>query len=258
MIAEIAGKRAAQFGRAPVIGDIDVAIALLGYDGTASEAFVTARARARARGESRVPPPACARRRGARCAAAWSPARRRRPTSRRGGRRSRRRSRPRAERKHRRGERFARDRVHPLRRARGAAGVGPAPRRGQDRAERGRAPTRTRSTPGSRGTRGATPASPASRSPRSSAARAAGSSRTRSCVEEVARVCASSSLFTFISKLAMTPVLDHGSDVLEAEVRHAGRERRVPGVVLPLGGRRRQRRRGHAHPRRSATATTTC
>ena len=33
-------------------------------------------------------------------------------------------------------------------------------------------------------------------------------------VEEVARVCASSSLFTFISKLAMTPVLDHGSDDL--------------------------------------------
>jgi len=33
-------------------------------------------------------------------------------------------------------------------------------------------------------------------------------------VEEVARVCASSSLFTFISKLAMTPVLDHGSDEL--------------------------------------------
>ena len=34
-------------------------------------------------------------------------------------------------------------------------------------------------------------------------------------VEEVARVCASSALFTFISKLAMTPVLDHGSDLLK-------------------------------------------
>jgi alkylation response protein AidB-like acyl-CoA dehydrogenase len=34
-------------------------------------------------------------------------------------------------------------------------------------------------------------------------------------VEEVARVCASSSLFTFISKLAMTPVVDHGSEHLE-------------------------------------------
>jgi len=36
-------------------------------------------------------------------------------------------------------------------------------------------------------------------------------------VEEVARVCASSSLFTFISKLAMTPVLDHGSEALKQE-----------------------------------------
>jgi alkylation response protein AidB-like acyl-CoA dehydrogenase len=34
-------------------------------------------------------------------------------------------------------------------------------------------------------------------------------------VEEVARVCASSSLFTFISKLAMTPLLDHGSGQLK-------------------------------------------
>jgi alkylation response protein AidB-like acyl-CoA dehydrogenase len=34
------------------------------------------------------------------------------------------------------------------------------------------------------------------------------------CVEEVARVCASSSLFVIISKLAMTPLLDHGSDDL--------------------------------------------
>ena len=36
-------------------------------------------------------------------------------------------------------------------------------------------------------------------------------------VEEVARVCASSSLFTFISKLAMTPVLDHGSEALKQQ-----------------------------------------
>jgi len=34
-------------------------------------------------------------------------------------------------------------------------------------------------------------------------------------VEEVARVCASSSLFTFISKLAITPVLDYGSEALK-------------------------------------------
>jgi hypothetical protein len=43
VIAEVAGKRAAQFGRAPVIGDVDLAIAVLGYDGSASEAFVKAR-----------------------------------------------------------------------------------------------------------------------------------------------------------------------------------------------------------------------
>src|ERR1043166_760642 len=36
-------------------------------------------------------------------------------------------------------------------------------------------------------------------------------------VEEVARVCASSSLFTFISKLGMTALLDHGSDELKAK-----------------------------------------
>ena len=45
VIAEIAGKRAGAFGRAPVIGDIDVAVELLGYDGTADEAFVELRAR---------------------------------------------------------------------------------------------------------------------------------------------------------------------------------------------------------------------
>jgi hypothetical protein len=43
VVAEVAGKRSAQFGRAPVIGDIDAAIALLGYDGTASEDFVKVR-----------------------------------------------------------------------------------------------------------------------------------------------------------------------------------------------------------------------
>ena len=36
-------------------------------------------------------------------------------------------------------------------------------------------------------------------------------------VEEVARVCASSSLFTFISKLGMTALLDNGSDALKQQ-----------------------------------------
>ena len=43
VIAEVSGKRSAQFGRAPVIGDVDLVIALLGYDGSASEDFVKAR-----------------------------------------------------------------------------------------------------------------------------------------------------------------------------------------------------------------------
>jgi hypothetical protein len=45
VLAEIAGKRAGLFGRAPVIGDVDVAVELLGYDGTADESFVELRAR---------------------------------------------------------------------------------------------------------------------------------------------------------------------------------------------------------------------
>ena len=44
VVAEVAGKRAASFGRAPVIGDIDVALAILGYDGSASDDFARARA----------------------------------------------------------------------------------------------------------------------------------------------------------------------------------------------------------------------
>jgi hypothetical protein len=43
VVAEVAGKRAALFGRAPVIGDVELAIAVLGYDGSASEEFVKAR-----------------------------------------------------------------------------------------------------------------------------------------------------------------------------------------------------------------------
>jgi hypothetical protein len=45
VLAEIAGKRAALFGRAPVIGDIDIAVELLGYDGTADESFSDFRSR---------------------------------------------------------------------------------------------------------------------------------------------------------------------------------------------------------------------
>jgi hypothetical protein len=43
VVAEIAMKRASQFGRAPMKGDVDIAVALLGYDGTADVAFVALR-----------------------------------------------------------------------------------------------------------------------------------------------------------------------------------------------------------------------
>jgi hypothetical protein len=44
--AEIAMKRASAFGRAPVMADIEVALALLGYDGTGGDTFGAWRARA--------------------------------------------------------------------------------------------------------------------------------------------------------------------------------------------------------------------
>lgn len=46
VIAEIAMKRAALFGRAPVMADIEVARALLGYDGNVPEDFAEWRVRA--------------------------------------------------------------------------------------------------------------------------------------------------------------------------------------------------------------------
>jgi hypothetical protein len=46
VIAEVAMKRASEFGRAPVIGDVELAMALLGYDGSADDGFTQWRARA--------------------------------------------------------------------------------------------------------------------------------------------------------------------------------------------------------------------
>ncbi|MDZ4826705.1 MAG: hypothetical protein SGJ13_09630 [Actinomycetota bacterium] len=43
VIAEIAGKRAALFGRAPVMPDVSIAAGLLGYDGTAEPDFAQVR-----------------------------------------------------------------------------------------------------------------------------------------------------------------------------------------------------------------------
>jgi hypothetical protein len=46
VVAEIAMKRAALFGRAPVMADVELAMTLLGYDGSADDAFGTRRAHA--------------------------------------------------------------------------------------------------------------------------------------------------------------------------------------------------------------------
>jgi hypothetical protein len=46
VVAEIGMKRAAAFGRAPVMADIELALALLGYDGSADAGFSAWRARA--------------------------------------------------------------------------------------------------------------------------------------------------------------------------------------------------------------------
>ena len=43
VVAEVAGKRAASFGRAPVMVDVDRAAALLGYDSSAGDDFAAAR-----------------------------------------------------------------------------------------------------------------------------------------------------------------------------------------------------------------------
>jgi hypothetical protein len=45
VVAEVAGRRAASFGRAPVIRDVEVASELLGYDGGSDPAWAEERAR---------------------------------------------------------------------------------------------------------------------------------------------------------------------------------------------------------------------
>ena len=65
------------------------------------------------------------------------------------------------------------------------------------------------------------------------------------------------SLFTFISKLGMSTAARPRLRGAQAEVRPSGRGRRRASVVLPLRGRRGQRRRGHADRVPCATVTTT-
>ena len=114
--------------------------------------------------------------------------------------------------------------VRPLRRVRGAARIGAPPRRGRHRAQCGRG-QRARGVPGATlvGVADAgfsEPSVPGG----STADKAAASLAHAIAVEEVARVCASSSLFTFISKLGMSTVLDHGSEELkEKYVRRVAR-----------------------------------
>jgi hypothetical protein len=45
VVAELAGRRAAHFGRAPVLADVERAAAILGYDGAADPSWVEARSR---------------------------------------------------------------------------------------------------------------------------------------------------------------------------------------------------------------------
>ncbi len=53
-------------------------------------------------------------------------------------------------------------------------------------------------------------------------------------------MCASTSLMLLISKLSMLPIMNFGSEELKRTYLPASRERRVAGVVLPVGGGRRQ------------------
>ena len=153
----------------------------------------------------------------------------------------------------------ARDRLRLVRRVRGAAGIGAPSRRGAHRAERGRGRRGRGVSVGELGGVARRGLRRACRSRRQYGGQDGGVLAHAIAVEEVARVCASSSLFTFISKLGD----DAGArpriaSTLKQTVRRAGRGGRVPGVVLPLGGRRRQRRRRACGPGPSATATTTC
>ena len=68
-------------------------------------------------------------------------------------------------------------------------------------------------------------------------------------IEEVARVCASSSLIPAVNKLGTMGLILSGSDDLKKQVLPVDRLRRGDGVVCALRARSRQRRRGDAHPR---------
>ena len=112
-----------------------------------------------------------------------------------------------------------------------------APRRGRDR--RARASTTGTSFKALRDDG----AAPRSVYPEEYGGAGASSSTQAIAAEELARVCASTSLMLLISKLAMLPVINFGSEELKRTYLPRVCERRVAGVVLPVRGRRRQRRR---------------
>ena len=76
--------------------------------------------------------------------------------------------------------------------------------------------------------------------------------------EELARVCASTAVTLLISKLGMLPVMNWASEELKQAYLPRSGLGRVPGQLLPVRGRRRQRRRLDAVPGPFVTATTTC
>ena len=172
------GQTSAQFGRAPVIGDVDVRDRSPRLRRQRERRVRQGPFRARARGRSRVPPAARARRRGARCPVAHSFAAGRRRSS-RGARPCPRSRLPASYRRpSRRKACWCPASLCPTTSRSCGRRSGASPRTRSRPTPR--APTKTRSTRGTRGTRGVTRASPASRSRRSSAARVAVSSRTRS------------------------------------------------------------------------------
>ena len=68
-------------------------------------------------------------------------------------------------------------------------------------------------------------------------------------IEEVARVCASSSLIPAVNKLGTMGLILSGSDELKKQVLPVDRVRRGDGVLRAVRARSGLRRRGDAHPR---------
>ena len=77
-------------------------------------------------------------------------------------------------------------------------------------------------------------------------------------IEEVARVCASSSLIPICNKLGTMGLLMRGSEELKKQVLPTHRGRRGGRVVRAVRARGRQRRGARCGPARGARATSGC